>query len=291
MASTLSGVWRELAAMDRAALALRLLLHPLLLQPVGQRWLRPGIAAVAALGLLSPRAFASPLLWAALALLAAARLASGWPSNDNHAYLLFYWCLAATLAALARDGDRILAWNGRWLVGLVFLFATLWKLVLSPDFADGTFFRVTLVDDRRFEDFTLLATGMQRDELLDLRDLVREHHDGLFVPWEGMPEPPARLFALAQGLTLAGLALEAATALAFLAPQGSRLARARDALLVLFCTTTYVLAPVEGFGWILVSMGIAQCEPGRRRTRLAYLVAFAVILFATRWPWLEALAS
>ena len=43
-------------------------------------------------------------------------------------------------------------------------------------------------------------------------------------------------------------------------------------------------------GWLLVSMGIAQCEPERRRMRLAYLAAFAVILLATRWPWLEALA-
>ena len=61
-------------------------------------------------------------------------------------------------------------------------------------------------------------------------------------------------------------------------------------LLVLFCTTAYALAPVAGFGWLLVSMGIAQCEPERRRMRLAYLVAFALILLATRWPWLEALA-
>jgi hypothetical protein len=284
--------WRDLAAMDRGDLALRLLLVALLFQPVGQRWLRPIFIATAALGLLSPRALRSPELWIALTLLAVGRLASGWPTNDNHAYLLAYWCFAAALAALAADRDRILAWNGRALVGLTFLFATLWKLVLAPDFADGTFFRVSLVDDARFEAFAQLAGGIEREQLLELRALVTDHADGLFVPWEEeMPVPPARLLAVADALTFATLAFEGALAIAFLAPLGWRVARARHALLALFCSTTYALAPVAGFGWLLLSMGIAQCEPERTRARIAYLIAFAVVLFATRWPLLRTLAS
>jgi hypothetical protein len=38
-------------------------------------------------------------------------------------------------------------------------------------------------------------------------------------------------------------------------------------------------------------MGIAQCEPERERARLGYLLAFGVVLFATRWPVLRTLAS
>lgn len=285
------GVWRDLAAMDRGDLALRLLLVALLFQPVGRQWLRPLFIALAAIGLLSPRALRSPALWISLACLGVARLVSGWPTNDNHAYLLFYWLLAAAISALAADRDRILAWNGRALIGLAFLFATLWKLVLSPDFADGTFFRVSLVDDARFESFTLLATGLDRDALLDLRDLARVHADGLFTPFDGMPEPPSRLFAIADALTFATLAFEAAIAIAFLAPAGWRIARARHALLALFCSTTYALAPVAGFGWLLLAMGVAQCEPERTRARLGYLVAFLVVLLATRWPLLDALAG
>src|SRR5262245_56267455 len=131
MIRALRNIWRELADMPRAELALRLLLVALLFQPVGQRWLRPLFVALAALGLLSPRALVSPVLWVALAGLAVARIASGWPNQDNHAFLLVYWLLAAALATLAGERDRILAWNGRKLVGLAFLFATLWKLVLS----------------------------------------------------------------------------------------------------------------------------------------------------------------
>lgn len=284
-------VWRELAAMDRSDLALRLLLVALLFQPIGQRWLRPAVIAVAAFGLLSPRALRSPWLWGALTALAATRIWNGWPTNDNHAYLLVYWLLAALLATLATDRGRVLAWNGRALVALTFVFATLWKLVLSPDFADGTFFRVVLVDDLRFEAFTQIAAGIDRNALLDLRDVTRAHADGVFVPWAGMAAPPPRLLALADALTIGTLALEGALAVAFLLPLRWRIARARDALLALFCATTYTLAPVPGFGWLLVSMGVAQCEPERKRTRGLYLVAFALVLFATRWPWLDALAA
>lgn len=290
MSQTLRGIWRELADMPRADLALRLLLVALLFQPVGQRWLRPLFVALAALGLLSPRALRSPALWIALTALAVARLASGWPNQDNHAFLLAWWLLAATLAALAGEHDRILAWNGRKLVGLAFAFATLWK-VLSPDFIDGRFFRVSLVDDVRFEDFTRLAVGLDSVELAELRELVREHQDGVFVAWPDQPAPPARLLAVADALTASTLAIEAAVAIAFLAPLGTFVARARHALLAIFCAATYALAPVAGFGWLLLSMGVAQCEPEKRRTRLAYLVAFAVVLFVTRWPWLRELRS
>ena len=121
----------------------------------------------------SPRALRSPGLWIALTAMAVARLASGWPNQDNHAFLLVWWVLAAALATLAGEAsrDRILAWNGRKLVGLAFAFATLWKLVLSPDFSDGRFFRVSLVDDTRFEDFTRLVVGLDEGELADLRAL------------------------------------------------------------------------------------------------------------------------
>jgi hypothetical protein len=42
-----------------------------------------------------------------------------------------------------------LAFNSRSLIGLAFTLAVLWKAVLSPDFLDGRFFRVTLLTDPR----------------------------------------------------------------------------------------------------------------------------------------------
>jgi hypothetical protein len=288
---SLRSAGRELLAMDRADLALRLLLIALLFAPVGDRWLRPVIVAIAALGLLAPSALRSAALWGALAALAALRIALDWPMPDNHAYLLAYWCLAAAIAAAASDRSAALARNGRALIGLTFLFATLWKAALSPDFLDGRFFRVTLVDDERMEHFTRLAGGLDEDSFWDLRELIREHADGVFVPWDVMPEQPPRFRALAGALTAGTLAIEGALAAAFLLPAAGRLALARHALLLLFCAGTYALAPVAGFGWLLLSMGIAQTEPAGRRVRLAYLAVFAFVLLVTRWPWLGLLAG
>lgn len=282
---------RELLGMDRSDLALRLLLLALLLSPVGDRWLRPLFVGVAALGLLAPDAVRSVALWLALAGLAALRVALDWPMSDNHAYLLAYWCLAAAIASASTDRGAVLAWNGRTLIGLTFLFATLWKVALSPDFLDGRFFRVTLIDDTRMEAFTRLAGGLDADTLRDLRDLVREHADGVFVPWQEMPVEPARLRRLATGLTWATVALEGALAAAFLLPLRARASLLRHGLLLLFCAGTYALAPVAGFGWLLLSMGVAQAEPGWRRLRVAYLAVFALVLLVTRWPWLQALAG
>jgi hypothetical protein len=233
---------------------------------------------------------ASALFWAALLALAASRVLDTWPIGDNHAYLLAYWLLAIVLAIRARDADAVLAWNGRALIGLVFAFATLWKLV-SPDFLDGRFFLVTLVDDTRLESFTHAAAGLDWEQIDALRALVREHQDGLRVPQPGDPPVPARLLALAQGLSLSLVGLEAAVALCFLAPARWRVARARDALLLAFCAGVYALAPVESFGWLLLAMGVAQCEPERVGTRRAYAAVFAWVLLASRWPWLRALGG
>jgi hypothetical protein len=282
---------RALVDPDPMAVALRLTLLSLVLRPVGHGAVRPLVLGAAALGLLWPRALHHPALWLALALLLASRLVFGWPLGDNHAYLLCYWLLAALLASRARDGDAALAWNARALIGLVFAFAVLWKLLLSPDYLDGRFFLVTLVDDARFESFTRLAAGLDVGALSALRDLVREHQDGLRPPLPGDPALPARLVAVAQALTGSLLALESALALAFLAPAATRVSRARDAILLCFCATAYALAPVEGFGWLLLCMGAAQCEPERTLTRRAYVTVFAIVLLASRWPWLRALAD
>lgn len=281
---------RELLSMDRADLALRLLLVGLLLQPVGNPWMRPVFVLLAALGLLAPATLASAWLWGALAALAAVRTALVWPTSDNHAFLLAYWCLAAALASLARDRDGVLAWNGRALVAGTFVFATLWKAALAPEFLDGRFFAVTWIDDARFEAFTRVVAGLDADTYFALRDLVREHTDGVFVPWDEMPVIPERFLALARGVALGAVLLEGAVAVAFLAPSSWRLARARDPLLLLFCATTYALAPVASFGWLLLSMGVAQAPSDRPRLRAAYLAVFAWVLFATRWPWRRALS-
>jgi hypothetical protein len=109
--------------------------------------------------------------------------------------------------------------------------------------------------------------------------------DGAGLAGDAPAEPP-RLRSLALAATWATLALEAAVAIAFLAPLGRRV-WLRHWLLLCFCATTYAIAPVVGFGWLLLAMGAAQCAPHARRTRLAYLGVFALLIFyavaSARW--------
>jgi hypothetical protein len=78
-----------------------------------------------------------------------------------------------------------------------------------------------------------------------------------------------------------------AVALAFLWPVSRGISRLRDTFLLGFCVTTYTVVTVEGFGWLLVSIGIAQCEPWRHRTKLFYLSTFGVILYCREAPWMH----
>jgi hypothetical protein len=64
-------------------------------------------------------------------------------------------------------------------------------------------------------------------------------------------------------------------------------ARLRDASLLIFCATTYAIATIEGFAWLLLSMGLAQCPTRRPRTRSAYLAVFALILLYRELPWVD----
>jgi hypothetical protein len=73
--------------------------------------------------------------------------------------------------------------------------------------------------------------------------------------------------------------VEGAVAITFLWPFGRMISQWRNAALLLFCATTYAVAPVEGFGWLLIAMGITQCDPAWRKTLFLYLAVFLLILF------------
>jgi hypothetical protein len=281
---------RERGSLDAVGLALRLTLLDLLLHPIGDWWLRPFLLALAAVALVVPTWLRSPRVWMALAILTGVRVLAGWPLPDNHAYLLCYWCLAISLCLRLGDPRPALAWNGRWLIGLVFAFAIVWKLVLSPDYRDGTFFQVMLVNDPRFEGLSRLLGGMT-PELLERARLALTQHVDIPLQAVELPQLPSRLVGLADFATFGTGLLEAAIALAFLWPSRGLPARARNPLLLLFCATTYAAAPVEGFGWLLIAMGVAQCEPEQPGARALYLGAYVLVLFYREVPWALLLAE
>jgi hypothetical protein len=122
------------------------------------------------------------------------------------------------------------------------------------------------------------VAGLRPDELEALRAYVSRHVDGPAAPAE--PVPQSDRFRLAASmLTWTTATSEALLALAFLLPPGWALARRRDWLLLVFSLGTYVaIAPVEGFGWLLLALGAAQAEPTRTWITRAYVVVFMALI-------------
>jgi hypothetical protein len=272
------------------ALALRMTAVLLLLRPQGPLAVFVAWLATGSLAVLVPAALRSGLLWYVAAAVVATRIAFDWPLADNHMYLLAYWCLAIGLALGAGSPAATLRDAGRWLLAGAFGLAVVWKALLSPDFIDGRFFRVTLVVDERFEDVVRLAGGMGRDELGRHRAALAPVPPGAeLAPDESLVEPP-QLHRLARVLTIAGLLMEAAVAVGFLLPLPGRWQWARHALLLVFCAATYPIAPVAGFGWLLLAIGVSQA-PSSPQWRAAYVGVWVGVLAGTELPWARWLAD
>jgi len=263
----------------------------LVMLATSQRWyVAVPTVVLGTVGVVAPGLRSSARFWFALAaVLGAAAWADRW-QIDNHQFLIAYWCLAVGVAAQGPDPERVRRISARLLVGFVFLLATTWKL-LAPDFVDGSFMRYTLLTDSRFSEVATLVGGIDSQDLAANQDALRVLDDPGAAPAAVPLRSTGRLDGVAMALTWWTLAIEGAVAVLFLAPW-RRIGRHRDVALIAFVLTTYAVAPVVGFGWILVCLGLAQREPARRFLPLAYVGTFlAVQLFTAPWTSLAGVAA
>jgi len=266
--------------------ALRLTAIALLLRPMGPWFVRPVILAAAVVVLLYPKALRQWQVWAALSVLTAIRIAADWPLADNHIYLLGYWLLAVSVALRSRDAAATLATASRSLIGLAFVFAVLWKVALSPDFVDGRFFRVTLITDPRFAAATRIIGGLSDDQLKAAREAVALLPQGAELMNPPAMVEPARLRWFAMASTWGVLVMESLVAALMLSR--ARLAGSlRHLVLLSFCAVTYAFAPVAGFGWLLLVMGLAQVETRQLWLARLYQLTFLIVLFYDEVPWAQ----
>lgn len=261
----------QTAGAKAVELGLRLSAATLLLHPVGPFPIRPAILACAAAVLVLPGQLRNPWLWGGLAVLTGVRPILDWPLADNHAYLLAYWCTALALTCKLADRDAGVRRSARLLIGLTFLFATLWKAFLSPDFVSGDFMRFAWITDPRLAGAASYLGGLDaaaleanRAFLAGALDSPEALHGGEGFVWA------ARLASFWT------LLLEGTVALSFLWWRSPRMRALGHVALLIFCLSTYVFVTVEGFGWLLLSMGVVVAEPGWWQR--AYLVAFGVVL-------------
>lgn len=237
------------------------------------------ISLVASTCFLSARIRRAPWIWLATACFFLPSLVLNWHHQEDHTYLAVYWCVALGLAFIGRRPFAVLACNGRVLIGLVFAFAVMWKII-TPAFVDGSLFHYKLLFDYRFRDtITQPVAGLSETET------QRNLHSigGLQAPTQRTTQAPMyypqSVTWLAYGMTWATIVVELFLAIAFLV-RHRWLRYVRNAALCIFMLATYTMVPVLGFGMLFASLGIAQTRPREKRARLAYL---ATALFLSLW--------
>jgi hypothetical protein len=201
---------------------------------------------------------------------------------DNHKYLEVYWCVALFCACSlpASDREQVVAFNARMLIGLCLAFAVFWKAVSATYFDGASFFRLTLLTDPRFESMVQFLTSIPHEVLAT----NRENENLIKTAWSLGPDltrvplgGSSEVYPLALLLTWWTFLFELLLAVAFLWPNGPRIERVRNALLLTFGMTTYLVATVREFGWLLMILGLAQCAPGSKWARVLFFITVLVI--------------
>jgi hypothetical protein len=234
------------------------------------RWV---VMPAVAVGAISHRARVHAGLWLVIGLVRLiGQVPFAWYAIDNHQYLLTYWCFALALALAGPRALDVMRSNARLLIGLAFAFATVWK-VISPDFIDGSLFEYILVAEHRVTTLSAPILGIEPvtdEDLSAVVSVVLGH-----LPPQAVPVGYGGELGRAPSiLAVTTVALEAGVAISFLVPLGQR-TWVRDAFLLVFLWTTYLITPVIGFGMVLAAMGYVQTAgAGRRRV---YLVTFAAL--------------
>jgi hypothetical protein len=255
----------------------------LLMLYAGDYWyLKRPVTILCAAAILYRPLRCNEFFWLATTTVLAASNYYNWYLIDNHKYLITYWCLSLYLARLSADPARTIAISARYLIGLAFLFATVWKLI-SPDYLNGAFFHYSLLLDDRFAALTIFLSGLSQTAYLHnhqaLQELLAYSSQFHSIQLQSTPQ----IGMLAQFITWWTISLEGLIALAFLGAH-RLFARWRDPLLLLFVLTTYSIAAVIGFGWVLVIMGAVQSTLVWRYSRLFYLTAFFILqIYLTPW--------
>lgn len=271
------------AAAERLDLVGAMTLVLLLVYSGGGWYVQVPVTVLGAAGLLLRGLRRRAGFWLVLAGLLAAGYLREWYAVDNHKWLFVYWCLALGLAFAAREPRAALAVSARWLVAACFVFATAWK-VLSPDFLDGSFFHFAFLTDLRLEWAAEVLGGLPAGAGSANRRAVEaavaysaEVLDVDLLSTSGVA-------AAARALAWGTLAIEALVALAFLAPLPPPWAtRLRAPLLLAFVVGTYAMAPVIGFGWVLLILGLVQA-PDRGPIPAVYGLLFLLLpLYQTPW--------
>ncbi len=238
------------------------------------------LGRLAVLGaLLFPVMLHSGRYWLAVSGVLIAGLLPALHKIDNHIFLAAYWTFAVAASLFASAPQIALRTNARLLLGLCFLFATLWKLI-SLEFMRGAFFQMTFLVDARFADFAMYVAGVSGEALAT----NMERYSGLRDPTSSLMQislqSAPRVAVLALATAYWTVWIEAVIAVAFLWRGDRGPARIRNPALLVFMVSAYGVAPVPGFAALLAILGFANCRREETRARWLYLLAFLLVPYS-----------
>jgi len=275
--------------MGRLEISLLLTLLLLVFYPPRYVYISLPLSVIAIAAIVLPTLRHNRYVWLFAAFLVGAVSLSNWHSTDNHKYLLCYWCLAIFCSFSTKDPEQSLAQIARWLIAAVFSIAVLQKF-LSSDYLNSDFFYFELLFDKRFSGLAQYVGGIQ-EFINDLNTSARHalvNYDSALIAVKLSSN--SSLLYLAKFITWWNFLIQVMIAVSFLAPTQTWLAKWRHPMLLVFLFCTYLFAPVIGFGWVLIILGIAQLDPAATRTRLLYLLAF-ILLQIYKYPWSSLMPS
>jgi hypothetical protein len=221
--------------------------------------------------------------WAALAMVAIiSYLLFGLAAYiPNHKYIFAYAVIAVAIVlflAEKEDTMNMLSYQGKIIIGLCFLFASVGKF-LAPEFFNGTFFEFTNVTDRRFFGLTSVLNGLSLESLsLNLKNL-----NGLLNTNNTQNSfnllTNANVTASSFFLPYWTIFIEGMIAITFCLPSKYKLSKYRNWFLIIFIFTTYPIATVKGFAIILCMLGFIQSIENNQITQYSkfYLLVFILL--------------
>lgn len=278
-------MYTEVASMSAADLVPRMTLILLILHSGYFWYLHVPMALLCIVGLVYRRLYRESRFWLIVCCVMAWGSLLNWLQIDNHKFLMLYWVIAVYCSLLSRNQERTLAINAKLMIGLVFAFAVAWKII-TPDYLSGQFFEFELLADTRFSIVSTAIAGMTVQQLMENNYLVSQltAYDGILT--DVKLQSATEIGWISMFVTWWIIIIEGVIAVLFLLPNHPVFRRLRDASLLLFALTTYSIANVIGFGWLLMIMGVAQCRPQDYVSRFLYVATFLLILIYTA-PWAE----
>ncbi|MDJ0737854.1 MAG: hypothetical protein QNJ47_27985 [Nostocaceae cyanobacterium] len=223
-----------------------------------------------------PRLVTQKFLWLTLCTVLVINNIRFWFLYVNHEYLITYWSLVCLLAIYSQNPDKIMNWNARLLLGLCFLFSTVWKII-AGEYLDGSFLHVEFLLNQRLEMGAFLLGGLDLEVLQTNRQAFESMQANGFTNGEVKLINTPLISSLSVVFSYWTLLIEGVISIAFLSPIPKWLDKNRDWLLILFIVTTYPLIPVYSFAAMLCILGLAQCSINQQKQFTTYLIVCLLI--------------